>query len=205
MAPQISKKYSRYVSPVSRVEAEMQAAVRQKLYRKLPTTSGSADSLSITATILTEQANDSEKNALYDIDSILPERISLEDPQSSKLVTLTQVIQQAQQSLLFDPHLLPAKIFLGILYKEKGELSQSQNYLEGACTQNRHRGASSGRTGFGSVYGGPTSIWGWTGWYTLAKVFMEQGMVKEAQKFALYALDIQNQCPVRGFECLTRF
>ena len=207
-------KYSRYLSPVARAEAEMSAVARHQLHHSVDLSSGSVESLSLNGntavdpiapptiewmeTQMVLESNNSRKS----IDMKPTESLaSLQKPS----VTLSHVIHKVKHALLYDPQLLPARAFLGLLYKQKGNISQAEYHLELACTENVHRGSSAGRTGFSSVFGGATSIWGWSAWTALGDLFREQGRMKQSQDAVLYALELYTQASCRGFEVLSRF
>ncbi|KAJ3306677.1 hypothetical protein HDV03_004307 [Kappamyces sp. JEL0829] len=208
--------YVKYLSPVARVEAEKLASQR-KAQRAAPrvgtneSTNISADSLSIVGTVQTEPIpiarTDSASEGINGSASIGHAAASEfpEEQDPSQLVTLEQVINTAQFALLLDVHHLPSRTFLGMLYREIGDLGQSEYHLQKACTQQKHRGTSSGRTGQASFFGGATSQWGWYGWHLLGLSLSDQGRLSEAAKASLYAVQLQRVSSVRGYESLPRF
>ena len=172
----------------------------------------SFDSISISQNLLADQSiaalssqldNMGQKNTHTAL-SMLPEYPPLEqDP--NKIITLEKVISSTQFALLFDLQHLPARTFLGILFKEKGDLGQSEHHLQRACTQQKHRGSSSGLTGKSSIFGGVSSQWGWLSWNQLAIALSELGRHSDAHKAALFALQLERVACSRGYECLPRF
>jgi hypothetical protein len=196
----VVEKYSRYESPISRVEQE------RKLFRSQKIT----DQISINTTIMTDQASISGSISAFDnIGDPNNSRISIDKnfdyEQQKKRITLTKIIQSIQLALLFDSNHLPARIFLGMIYYEKGDLPQAEHHLQLSCTCSRHRGSSSGRSGVSSCFGGSTSIWGWYGWHLLSLIFEEQGRDGDSKRAGAYALEFEKVCCLRGYECLVRF
>lgn len=202
------EKFIKYLSPIARVEFERRSLQRQQ-QRSYPRFSSvhSADSISISNTLMTESGtNNVEINdevASNEIRHIhVPEHTLLEEKNE---ITLQQVIDAAQFALLFDSQNLPARTFLGSLLKQQKDYSESEHHLQKACTQQRHRSSSSGKSGGSSIYGGATSKWGWNAWKLLAELLKEQGRIVDAEKAALYAVELEGVCCLRGYECIERF
>jgi hypothetical protein len=187
-------KYLKYLSPLARVESERQANQRQQ-QRHLFQSSTSIDSISISNTLLTD-------NGSININEDTPtiKMYKIEDEMG-----MEQVIQKTQLALLFDRYHLPARTFLATVYREMGDIAQSEHHLQLACTANRHRASCSGKSGQTSWFGGTTSLWGWYCWYLLGMTFGEQNRSLEASKATLYALEKRGSCCVRGYECLPRY
>jgi hypothetical protein len=169
-------------------------------------TANSIDSISISATVMTDHVNFNGVDNLESNNSkvLLPtERpIDLDTP---KEITMEQVLQKTQLALLFDIQHLPARTYLAMLYREIGDIAQSEFHLQLACTASRHRGTAGGKSGMTSCFGGYTSNWGWYSWNLLSLIFKDQGRYLDAQKAALFAVQSQKQSCIRGYECLSRF
>jgi hypothetical protein len=189
-----SDKHMKYLSPLARAEAEQHANQRQQ-QRHLFQSSNSIDSISISNTLMTDHGS---ININDDTPTI--KMYKVEDESG-----LEQVIQKTQLALLFDRFHLPARTFLSNVYREMGDVAQSEHHLQLACTANRHRSSCSGKTGQTSWFGGSTSMWGWYCWYLLGMTFAEQSRTLEASKASLYALEKRTGCCVRGYECLPRY
>ncbi|KAJ3322235.1 Tetratricopeptide repeat protein 7A [Boothiomyces sp. JEL0866] len=208
IAPKPVEKYIKYLSPIARVEFERRSLQRQQ-QRTYPRFSSvqSADSISISNTLMTESGtNNVEINdevASNEIRHIHSPEHALQEEKSE--LTLQQVIDAAQFALLFDSQNLPARAFLGSLLKQQKDYSESEHHLQKACTQQRHRSSSSGKSGGSSIYGGATSKWGWNAWKLLAELLKEQGRTVDAEKAALYAVELEGVCCLRGYECIERF
>ena len=206
---------SRYLSPVARAEAEMNIVARHQAYQSLDLTSGSVESLSLNGNTAVDSFSPptiewmETRMVLEPINSKKSLEIQhtndSQNGNSKNVVTLSQVIHKVKHALLFDPQLLPARAFLGLLYKQKGNFAQAEYHLELACMENVHRGSSAGRTGFSSVFGGATSVWGWSAWSALGDIFKEQGRSKKSQDAIILALELYTQSSCRGFEVLSRF
>lgn len=202
----------KYLSPVARVEAERQALLRKT--QRIERTEGSSaiDSISITPTTQSEvvknmYALDSIDhvvvNSMMHIPSFPAEHFDEDD--LTKNVSLDQVIAAAQFALVFDLNHLPARGFLGLLYKELGDFGQSEHHLQKVCTQQPRRGVSSGKSGLSSVFGGYSSDWGWYSWQLLGSCLSELGRDADAHKASLYSLQLRQLCCTRGYEALPRF
>jgi hypothetical protein len=207
--------YLKYLSPLARVEAERQALLRKT--QRIERTEGSSliDSISITPTVLTDVVRTMNSlnmidtldqvvvNSMTNLNLFSPDGIDEDDIKKS--VTLDQVIAAAQFALVFDLNHLPARAFLGLLYKELGDFGQSEHHLQKVCTQQRRRGVSSGKTGLSSVFGGYSSDWGWYSWQLLASCLSELGRDADAHKAAVYSLQLRQLSCSRGYEALSRF
>ena len=206
--------YIKYLSPLARIEADRLANVRKDL-RSIPragsigSMNGSSDSVSFSQASVTEALNvtiiELDVNGNPQLSKAQSPDFPPNEDDNNKIVTLDMVITGVQFALLFDLHHLPARTFLGMLLREKGDLGQSEHHLQRACTQQKHRGSCSGRTGMTSVYGGVSSQWGWLSWYQLSLTLSDLGRHSDSEKAALYSLQLQQNCSTRGYECLPRF
>lgn len=203
--------YSKYISPVIQYEQEIRVNMRK--FQK-GSFIGSLDSVSISGTINTDAASTS--GSVYAFDGYAEKNSSNKSLNAEKnmemdhdieknKVTYSQITHAIHLALLFDNNHLPARTFLGMIYLEKGDITQAEHHLQLSCTCSRHRGSSSGRTGVTSCFGGSTSFWGWYGWHLLSIIFKEQGRLKDSERAGLYALNFEKLSALRGYECLARF
>lgn len=194
------------------MEAERQSTIRKQQRAILKVDSNgssheSLDSISVTATIQTEYAAPSlNLDSLKSLTSVVRPVVkeSLMEDDLSKVICLDQIISSVQYALLFDLHHLPARTFLGLLYREKGDLGQSEHHLSKSCTHQKHRGSSSGRSGLSSIYGGFSSQWGWYSWSMLASSLNDLGRQADSHGAVIFSLELQQSSCIRGYEVLSR-
>ena len=130
-------------------------------------------------------------------------------PQISSIVNqrvdLDQLIDATEYITIIDGDHLPARVHLGLLHLEKGNLDIAEHNFVLACTQCKARGSGSGISGITTAYGGLTSIWSTIAWQQYASILIQTGRVGQARASILFAIDLDKMRCSRGYECLPRY
>jgi len=107
-------------------------------------------------------------------------------------------------TMIDDDH-LPARVQLGILYYESGDLGLSEHWLDRAIKRGKARGAGGGRGGVTTVYCGMSGVWGWEAWRWIGLIYGKTGRPELGKECLFKAIKMERIAPVvRGFECLAR-
>jgi hypothetical protein len=185
------------MSPIDRVEVdigvEKRKAVRAISHSRSQTSASSAYSSELPTNLEKEEETPRQSSPRHP--SSL--RSSYTHSQS-----IDELIESTTRATVLDMDHLPARTWLGHLYRLKGELALAEHWLERACTHTKYRGVGGG---ISSVFGGATSPWGWLSWKLLADVLEEEGRLNDAKKSILFSLELQKCHCIRGYECLPRF